>query len=117
MKNKPVGKKQNSLKMFFFFLRKVLGRLFEGGDHLKHCSLKGRAIFFYYFPIKSKKDRHQKKLNMGFLVLQIWFLDDFSITRGGLEPSAIDGLSRLNFPTSSTGDVTSQIAENDWERG
>ena len=31
---------------------------------------------------------------MGFLVLQIWFLDHFSITRGGLEPSAIDGLSR-----------------------
>ena len=31
---------------------------------------------------------------MGFLVLQIWFLDHFSIVRGGLEPSAIDDLSR-----------------------
>ena len=60
MKKKPVGKKQNSLKMFLI-LRKVLGRLFEGGDYFKHCSLKGPAIyFFYYFPIKSKNDRHQR---------------------------------------------------------
>ena len=31
------------------------------------------------------------------------------VTRGGLEPSAI--------ATSLTGDVTSEIAEDDWERG
>ena len=32
------------------------------------------------------------------------------VTRGGLE------LRRI-FPTSLTGDVTSEIAEDDWERG
>ena len=36
------------------------------------------------------------------------------VTRGGLEPSAID---RGIFPTGLTGDVTSEIAEDDWERG
>ena len=35
------------------------------------------------------------------------------VTRGGLEPSAI----ARTFPTSLTGDVTSEIAEDDWERG
>ena len=35
---------------------------------------------------------------MGFLVLQIWFLHHFSISRGGLEPSAIDGLYRQSRP-------------------
>ena len=35
------------------------------------------------------------------------------VTRGGLEPSAI---ARI-FPTSLTGDVVSEIAEDDWERG
>ena len=35
------------------------------------------------------------------------------VTRGGLEPSAI----APTFPTSLTGDVTSEIAEDDWERG
>ena len=35
------------------------------------------------------------------------------VTRGGLEQSAI---ARI-FPTSLTGDVTSEIAEDDWERG
>ena len=35
------------------------------------------------------------------------------VTRGGLEQSAI---ARI-FPTSLTGDVTSEIAKNDWERG
>ena len=35
------------------------------------------------------------------------------VTRGGLEPSAIAQI----FPTSLTGDVTSEIAEDDWERG
>ena len=34
------------------------------------------------------------------------------VTRGGLEPSAIDEF----FPTSLTGGVTSEIAEDDWER-
>ena len=37
------------------------------------------------------------------------------VTRGGLEPSAIE--SSANFPTSLTGDVTSEIAEDDWVRG
>ena len=37
------------------------------------------------------------------------------VTRGGLEPSAIEYAA--NFPTSLTGDVTSEIAEEDWERG
>ena len=37
------------------------------------------------------------------------------VTRGGLEPSAIEYAA--NFPTSLTGDVTSEIAEDDWERG
>ena len=32
------------------------------------------------------------------------------VTRGDLEPSA-------NFPTGLTSDVTSEIVENDWERG
>ena len=36
------------------------------------------------------------------------------VTRGGLEPSAN---FRQLFPTSLTGDVTSEIAEDDWERG
>ena len=35
------------------------------------------------------------------------------VTRGGLEPSPI---ARI-FPTSLTGDVTSKITEEDWERG
>ena len=35
------------------------------------------------------------------------------VTRGGLEPSAI---ARI-FPTSLTGDVISEIAEDNWERG
>ena len=35
------------------------------------------------------------------------------VTRGGLEQSAI---ARI-FATSLTGDVTSEIAEDDWERG
>ena len=35
------------------------------------------------------------------------------VTKGGLEPSAI---ARI-FPTSLTCDVTSEIAEDDWERG
>ena len=40
------------------------------------------------------------------------------VTRGGLEPSAIArGRPRRIFPTSLTGDVTSEIAEDDWERG
>ena len=34
------------------------------------------------------------------------------VTRGGLEPSAI---ARI-FPTSLTGDIISEIAEDDWER-
>ena len=37
------------------------------------------------------------------------------VTRGGLEPSAIEYAA--NFPTSLTGDVTFEIAEEDWERG
>ena len=36
------------------------------------------------------------------------------VTRGGLELSAN---FRQFFPTSLTGDVTSEIAEDDWERG
>ena len=36
------------------------------------------------------------------------------LSREGLEPSAI---ARRIFPTSLTGDVTSEIAEDDWERG
>ena len=36
------------------------------------------------------------------------------VTRGGLEPSAN---FRQFFPTSLTGDLTSEIAEDDWERG
>ena len=36
------------------------------------------------------------------------------VTRGGLEPSAN---FQQFFPTSLTGDVTSEIAEDDWERG
>ena len=36
------------------------------------------------------------------------------VTRGGLEPSAN---FRQFFLTSLTGDVTSEIAEDDWERG
>ena len=40
------------------------------------------------------------------------------VTRGGLETSAIArGRPRRIFPTSLTGDVTSEIAEDDWERG
>ena len=40
------------------------------------------------------------------------------VTRGGLEPSAIArGRPRRIFPTSLTGDVTSEIAEDGWERG
>ena len=39
------------------------------------------------------------------------------VTRGGLEPSAIARYPRRIFPTSLTGDVTSEIAEDDWERG
>ena len=40
------------------------------------------------------------------------------VTRGGLEPSAIArGRPGRIFPTSLTGDVTSEIAEDDWERG
>ena len=38
------------------------------------------------------------------------------VTRGGLEPSAI-ARGRPRLPTSLTGDVTSKIAEDDWERG
>ena len=38
------------------------------------------------------------------------------ITRGGLEPSVIARPRRI-FPTSLTGDVTSEIVEDDWERG
>ena len=34
------------------------------------------------------------------------------VTRGGLEPSAN---FRQFFPTSLTGDLTSEIAEDDWE--
>ena len=37
------------------------------------------------------------------------------VTRGGLEPSA--NFPRRIFPTTLTGDVTSKIAEDDWERG
>ena len=37
------------------------------------------------------------------------------VTRGDLEPSAIE--SSANFPTSLTGDITSEIAEDDWVRG
>ena len=37
------------------------------------------------------------------------------VTRGGLQPSAIE--SSANFPTSLTGDVTFEIAEDDWVRG
>ena len=37
------------------------------------------------------------------------------VTKGGLEPSSIEYAA--NFPTSLTGDVTSEIAEDDWERG
>ena len=36
------------------------------------------------------------------------------VTRGGLEPSA--NFWQF-FPTSLIGDVTSEIAEDDWERG
>ena len=40
------------------------------------------------------------------------------VTRGGLEPSVIArGRPRLIFLTSLTGDVTSEIAEDSWERG
>ena len=40
------------------------------------------------------------------------------VNRGGLEPSAIArGRPGRIFPTSFTGDVTSEIAEDDWERG
>ena len=40
------------------------------------------------------------------------------VTRGGLEPSPIArGRPRRIFPTSLTGDGTSEIAEDDWERG
>ena len=37
------------------------------------------------------------------------------VARGGLEPSAIAYYA--NFPTSLTGDVTSELVEDDWERG
>ena len=37
------------------------------------------------------------------------------VTRGDLEPSA--NFPWRIFPTSLTGDVTSEIAEDDWERG
>ena len=40
------------------------------------------------------------------------------VTRGGLEPSAIArGRPRRIVPTSLTGGVTSEIAEDEWERG
>ena len=41
------------------------------------------------------------------------------VTRGGMEPSAIalEVYPRRIFPTSLTGDVTPEIAEDDWEQG
>ena len=39
------------------------------------------------------------------------------VTREGLEPSAIANFFRRIFPTSLAGDVTSEIAEDDWVRG
>ena len=40
------------------------------------------------------------------------------VARGGLEPSIIArGVLRRIFRTSLTGDVTSEIAEDDWELG
>lgn len=38
-------------------------------------------------------------------------------TREGLEPSAIANFFRRIFPTSLAGDVTSEMAEDDWVRG
>ena len=39
------------------------------------------------------------------------------VTREGLERSAIANFFRRIFPTSLAGDVTSEIAEDDWVRG
>ena len=55
MKNKPVGKKQNSLKIFFFLKKDV--RAIIRGRRLFKTLLTERSchIFFIIFPLNQKK--------------------------------------------------------------
>ena len=51
---------------FFFHIRR--GRLFEGGDYFKYCSLEVKPLnILFYYPIELKKIITSNKLNMGFL--------------------------------------------------
>ena len=62
-------------------------------------------FYFIYLFIKQKY----------VTILTIVHLDKCSCI--GLEPSAIANFFRRIFPTSLPGDVTSEIAEDDWVRG
>ena len=69
---------------FFFHIRR--GRLFEGGDYFKYCSLEVKPLnILFYYPIELKKIITSNKLNMGFLsvpnlvpwlIFRAWLITD-----------------------------------------
>ena len=75
----------------YFFFRTKRGRLLDGGDYLKYCSLEVvPSIFMLYFPIKSKNNHVSilmgSWLNVGFfqsipslvpwLIFRAWIFTD-----------------------------------------
>ena len=111
--NKAVGEKAKLTEDVFFFLKKGVRAIIRGRRLFKTLLTERSChIFFIIFPLNQKKIDIKKTEHGLFSAANLvpWSLFHYQ-RRLGTERY------RRPLLTSSTGDVTSQIAENDWERG